>query len=82
MAVTTSGYQPSTLTVKVGVPVRWEIDGQNVGGCTRDIVVPSLHIEKTLTKGQNLIAFTPTKTGTIPFSCGMGMVRGSINVIN
>lgn len=82
MAVTSSGYEPSSLTVKVGIPVRWEIDGQAVGGCTRDIVVPSLHIEKTLTKGSNLITFTPQKTGTIPFSCGMGMVRGSITVIN
>lgn len=82
MDVTGSGYVPSSLTVKVGIPVKWEINGVSVGGCTRDIVVPSLKIQKTLTKGENLISFTPTKTGTIPFSCGMGMVRGSINVIN
>lgn len=82
MSVTGSGYKPSSLSVKVGIPVRWEIDGTSAGGCTRDIVVPSLKIQKTLSKGQNLITFTPTKTGTIPFSCGMGMVRGSINVIN
>jgi sulfite exporter TauE/SafE/copper chaperone CopZ/preprotein translocase subunit Sss1 len=82
MSVTNSGYQPSQLTVKVGIPVRWEINGIDVGGCTSGLVVPSLHIERTLNKGQNLISFTPTKTGTIPFSCAMGMVRGTITVIN
>lgn len=82
MSVTASGYKPSALTVKAGIPVRWEIDGNGAGGCTRDIVVPSLNIEKTLTKGTNLITFTPKTPGTIPFSCGMGMVQGTIRVIN
>jgi uncharacterized protein len=83
MTVTSSGYEPSKLTVKAGIPVRWEIDGQDVGGCTSGIVVPSLHIQKNLTQGENLITFTPpSKPGTIPFSCSMGMVRGTITVIN
>ena len=31
-------------------------------------------------KGENVITFTPTKAGPIPFSCSMGMYRGVINV--
>lgn len=82
MEVNSYGYEPERLTVKAGIPVKWEIDGRGIGGCTRDIVIPSLKIQKTLVKGTNLITFTPKKAGTIPFSCGMGMVRGSITVIN
>ncbi len=80
MAVANGTYQPKNLVVTAGIPVRWEIDGQDVGGCARDIIVPSLGIEKTLVRGKNIITFTPTKPGTIPFSCGMGMIRGSFTV--
>lgn len=82
MTVTATGYKPESLTVKVGIPVDWEIDGESVGGCTSEIVVPSLKIQKTLIRGTNLISFTPTNIGNIPFSCGMGMVRGVIRVID
>lgn len=80
MTVANGTYQPKNLVVTAGIPVRWEIDGQDVGGCAKDIVVPSLGIEKTLVRGKNIITFTPTKPGTIPFSCGMGMIRGSFTV--
>ena len=33
-----------------------------------------------LEKGKNVLEFTPTKKGTIPFSCSMGMYRGKIIV--
>ncbi len=81
MAVTDYGYQPNNITVKKGVPVRWEIDGQSVGGCVSSIVVPSYKISMALKKGLNVIRFTPTAAGRIPFSCGMGMVRGSFTVV-
>jgi sulfite exporter TauE/SafE/copper chaperone CopZ len=80
MTVANGTYQPKNLTIKAGIPVRWEIDGQDVSGCARDIIVPSLKIKKTLVRGKNVITFTPTKPGTIPFSCGMGMIRGSFTV--
>jgi uncharacterized protein len=81
MSVTGSGYAPNRITVRVGVPVKWIIEGSGAGGCTRDIVVPSYGIERTLARGENVIAFTPKERGAIPFSCGMGMVRGAFNVI-
>jgi len=81
MTVTGSGYSPNSLTVNVGVPVKWIIDGTRASGCTGDIVVPALKIQRTLARGENIITFTPTAPGTIPFSCGMGMVRGAFTVI-
>jgi sulfite exporter TauE/SafE/copper chaperone CopZ/plastocyanin len=82
MKVTPYGYEPAALTVKKGIPVRWEVDGSEAGGCTAGIVSRELGISKNLEPGINTFAFTPERTGRIAFSCGMGMVRGTINVID
>ncbi len=81
MRVVTAGYLPNYFTVKKGIPVKWNIKGENVFGCQAYFVVPKLGIQKTIQLGDNLIEFTPTETGTINFSCGMGMYRGRIEVI-
>lgn len=80
MNVNFSGYYPNSFTVKKDVPVRWEINGENVFGCQGYLIVPKLGIQKTLTRGINLIEFTPKEEGTIGFSCAMGMYRGVFNV--
>lgn len=81
MTVAYGTYQPKNLVIRKGVPVRWEIDGQDVGGCASSIVAPTLGISRELKQGMNVIRFVPpTKTGAIPFSCGMGMIRGSFIV--
>ncbi len=81
MAVTGYGYQPNDLTIRSGVPVRFHVDGTQAGGCTRGFVIPSLGIQKVLAAGDNIFEFTPQSPGRIPFSCSMGMVRGSFTVI-
>lgn len=80
MHVTSRGFEPNVLKVKQGVPVRWVIKGDNVTGCTSKIIIPSLNVEKPLNFGDNVILFTPRKTGELPFSCWMGMVRGKFIV--
>jgi sulfite exporter TauE/SafE/copper chaperone CopZ len=82
MRVVASGYVPNSFTVKKGVPVKWNINGENTFGCQAYFVVPTLGIQKTIVPGIQTIDFTPTETGTINFSCGMGMYRGQITVIN
>ncbi|KKP60537.1 MAG: heavy metal transport/detoxification protein [Candidatus Roizmanbacteria bacterium GW2011_GWA2_34_18] len=82
MAVVSGGYVPNYFTVKKGMPVKWIIDGKNVFGCQGYFIVPSLNISKALNAGENLIEFTPTETGFINFSCGMGMYRGRIEVVD
>jgi sulfite exporter TauE/SafE/copper chaperone CopZ/plastocyanin len=82
MKVTSYGYEPAALTVKKGIPVRWEVDGTDAGGCTAGIVSRELGISKNLEPGINTFSFMPERTGRIAFSCGMGMVRGTINVID
>lgn len=76
MAVTSRGFEPSTLKIKKGVPVRWIVNGVSVSGCTNSIIIPSLNIAKNIHFGENIISFVPSNASEIPFSCGMGMVRG------
>jgi len=82
MAVVSGGYVPNYFIVKKGIPVKWVIDGKNVFGCQGYFVVPSLNISKALNPGENLIEFTPKDSGFINFSCGMGMYRGRIKVLD
>jgi len=81
MAVVSSGYIPNYFNVKKGIPVKWVINGKNVFGCQGYFVVPALNVSKALQEGENIIEFTPKDAGFINFSCGMGMYRGRIEVI-
>jgi plastocyanin len=81
MKITPGGYEPSAITVKAGVPVKWMIDGAGAIGCTSGLVVPDLGITKSLTSGINEVDFTAPNPGQIAFSCSMGMVRGVINAV-
>lgn len=75
-------FKQNQFTVKKGIPVRWEINGINVSGCSNEIVIPELGIRKKISKGLNIIEFTPEKEGTLPFSCWMGMLNGRFIVTN
>jgi sulfite exporter TauE/SafE/copper chaperone CopZ len=75
------GY-PS-ITVNVGSPVRWNLHAEKgrINGCNNAIVIPEYKIEKRLQVGNNIIEFTPTRAGTFRYSCWMGMIRGTITVL-
>ncbi len=81
MAVTARGFSPATIRIRKDAPVRWIINGDQITGCTNKIIVPSLNISKNLSYGENIVEFTPQKSGEIPFSCWMGMVRGKFIVV-
>jgi sulfite exporter TauE/SafE/copper chaperone CopZ len=76
------GYEPNQFTIQKGKKVRWIIDSKNQFSCATSLVVPSLGISKNLKKGENIIEFTPSQTGEIPFSCSMGMYRGKFIVVD
>ena len=78
-----TGYGYPNISVKAGIPVKWVIkaDSSDLNGCNSRIVIPELGIEKQLQSGENIIEFTPDHTGTINYSCWMGMIRAKINVV-
>jgi plastocyanin domain-containing protein len=73
-------YSPAQFNVVAGVPVEWQIDGSGAEGCAQVIVSPSLGLSVFLPRdGIKTVDFTPTKTGSFPFSCSMGMTtRGAV----
>lgn len=77
-----ASYSP--LTVQKGLPVEWTITAtrDNLNGCNGEILVPQLGIRKKLTVGVNRIQFTPTSTGTISYTCWMGMIGSTIRVVD
>ena len=84
MSASASGYKPNYLKVKAGLPVRWEITDIGTSGCTNAIISKGLFSEEiALTPGQTSIKeFTPIKPGKYKFSCWMGMVSGTIEVVD
>lgn len=80
--ITSSGYSPNYIRVKNNVPVNLTLKSRAAFSCASAFRIPSLGISKNLQPNDTqLISFTPTKTGVIPFSCSMGMYRGTIEVI-
>lgn len=75
-------YEP--IVVQKDIPVKWVIQAEkgSLNGCNNSIVVPKYNIEKDLSEGDNVIEFTPTSSGTVPFSCWMGMIRSKITVVD
>lgn len=76
-----SGQYP-TIKVQAGMPVKWTIhapDG-SINGCNYRMIIQEYGIEYAFREGENVIEFTPTKAGTIPYTCWMGMIRGNIIV--
>ena len=80
MEVNRYGWEPSSFVLKKGVPVKWLINVKELTGCNNEIIVRDYNLDIKLKKGLNTVEFTPTKTGTIRWSCWMGMIPGSFIV--
>lgn len=82
IAVSTYGYEPSEITVPSGRPVRFNLETNRTGGCTRAFVIAKLGVQKILPEtGTTPLDVTFPESGRVAFSCGMGMYRGTITVL-
>lgn len=80
MEVSALGYAPDVIFVQKDIPVDWEIYGGQRLGCGSTLVVPAFGLRASIHPGDNQVAFTPTQAGSFPFTCSMGMLRGTIVV--
>jgi sulfite exporter TauE/SafE len=80
MEVNRYGWSPDSFVLKKGVPVRWNINVVELTGCNNEIIVRDYNIDAKLKAGLNVVEFTPTESGTIRWSCWMGMIPGSFVV--
>ncbi|MBC3898148.1 hypothetical protein GH811_00780 [Acetobacterium malicum] len=75
-------YDP--IIVQTGIPVKWTITANDgdLNSCNNKMLIRSYGVEQKLLVGENVVEFTPTKAGTINYSCWMGMVGSTITVVD
>ena len=82
MDVDRYGWSPDKFILQKGVPVKWIINGKELNGCNNAIQVPKYNLKFDLKSGEQTIEFTPSETGTIAWSCWMGMIPGTFVVVD
>lgn len=72
------------VTVYSGIPVEWTINAPDnvINGCNYKMTISTYGITHEFVAGKNIIEFTPTESGSIQYTCWMGMIYGTINVID
>lgn len=73
------GYEPATIRVQSGRPVRLHFDRQETSSCSEEVVFPDFGVRRFLpAHEQTVIEVTPRQPGTYEFACGMGMLHGRL----
>jgi plastocyanin domain-containing protein len=81
VALTEKGYEPTVLKLRRGVPAKITFIRRVSATCGTQIVIADYNIKRALPLNEPvLVEFTPKKTGTFAFACGMGMLRGTLLV--
>jgi hypothetical protein len=72
-----------TVVIEAGIPVRLTLSAlqDDLSPCNETLVIPALGVRRTLVPGPNLLEFTPSSPGSLPYSCWMGMIRSRILVV-
>jgi plastocyanin domain-containing protein len=75
------GYSPDVIEVKHGQPVQLNFYRDEENSCSEEVLFPDFSIRRDLPAFKTtLVELLPEKPGTYPFTCGMGMLRGSLVV--
>jgi len=73
------GYDPATVRVRAGSPVRLIFDRKETAGCSEEVVFPAFGIRKFLPPDTpTTIEITPPAPGRYEFMCGMSMLHGAL----
>lgn len=75
------GYSPSRVRLRAGAPARLVFDRREDSSCSEEVVIPDLGIRQFLPAHQRTgIDLVAPRPGTYEFTCGMGMLRGTLIV--
>ena len=75
------GYDPDTIVVTAGRPVRLNFTRTESSMCSEMVIFDALDRSAKLPEGETVpVEFTPEAPGEIPFQCQMGMLRGKVVV--
>jgi plastocyanin domain-containing protein len=75
------GYQPATVVVKAGRPLRLNFTRREATPCGEEVVLPAFGKRAHLPQGRTVaVEITPERPGEYEFTCGMNMYRGKLVV--
>ncbi|MDO7854514.1 cupredoxin domain-containing protein [Hymenobacter convexus] len=75
------GYSPDVIEVERGKPVQLSFYRDEENSCSEELLMPDFSIRRDLPAFKTtLVELLPKEAGTFPFTCGMGMLRGSLVV--
>ena len=78
----TGAYDPALIEVEKGIPVVIKLHRKDAGECAEWFEIPSYGIRKHCPGLKTTeVRFTPKKTGTVAFRCGMDMMHGQFKVV-
>ena len=78
--ITSKGFEPDSLKLKVGVPAKVTFVRKTDQTCAKEVVIKEYGIERKLPLNEPVtVEFTPRK-GEFSFACGMNMIKGKLIV--
>jgi plastocyanin domain-containing protein len=73
------GYQPASIMVKAGRPVRLNFTRREASTCGEEVVLPGFGKRAHLPQDRTVsVEVLPDKPGEYEFTCGMNMYRGKL----
>lgn len=81
ITVTKKGFEPASIRLKAGQPVRLVVTRKVERTCATEIVIKGLGINQPLPLNKTVeVRFTPKAAGTLRYACAMDMIAGSLIV--
>ncbi|MGY3089383.1 plastocyanin domain-containing protein [Hymenobacter sp. UYAg731] len=75
------GYSPDIIEVERGKPVQLSFYRDEENSCSEELLMPDFNVRRDLPAFKTtLVELLPKEAGTFTFTCGMGMLRGSLVV--
>jgi plastocyanin domain-containing protein len=75
------GYTPAVIHAKQGMPLRLVFDRQETSSCSEEVVLGDFGVRRFLPAFEKtVVELTPREPGRFDFSCGMGMLHGTLVV--
>jgi plastocyanin domain-containing protein len=75
------GYQPASIVVEAGRPVRLNFTRREASLCGEEVVLPEFGRRAHLPEDKTIpVEVTPDKPGEYEFTCGMNMYKGRLIV--
>jgi len=75
------GFTPAVIRAKQGVPLRLVFDRQETSSCSEEVVLGDFGVRRFLPAFEKtVVELIPREPGRFDFSCGMGMLHGTLVV--